>query len=325
MFSCSPQLTVLTIVQKSDNRRVVKMISNRFLLGITGSCLLGFATFTTEAQTALPSNEGVTKWWPDLKNNLIWTGQEVNGPKDETYDQSVQLCKALVLDGMNGWRLPTIDELDGVTQSALEDQTVLTRHLNIRDTGRQLPDGFVRFDRHGPGGVMWSSTPGPKEKMVMENILTASHFNSAKNDHFNRGAYCVRTMEPEIAAIARQALPTNAVANITELQSLIPLRQAFDAYNKGNYAASLAHAEAALAINPQFAEALYAKGLSQAGLGQWSDAVASFQMVKKLKWGSMKDAIDWAEQNEKAAASGKKLNPKKNVTPKWDFGVEAQT
>ena len=48
-------------------------------------------------------------------------------------------------------------------------------------------------------------------------------------------------------------------------------------------------------------------------------------MVKKLKWGSMSDAIDWAEKNEKATASGKALDPRKNISPKWDFGAPPQT
>jgi len=287
--------------------------------------LLGFATMAASAQTASPSNEGVTKWWPDVKNNVIWTGQRVDAKNTQTYDQAVQLCSTLVIGNMNGWHLPTIEELDSVTQPATEEGYALTTHLNLHDTGRLWADGFVRFAPHGPGGIMWSSTPGPKGKMVMENIMAASHFNSATNDHINRGAYCVRPMDPEIAAIAKQVLPTNAVANLTELQNLVPLRQAFDAYTKHDYAGSLAGAQAALEINPQFPEAFYAKALSQAGLDQWSDAVTSLKMVKKLKWGSMNDAIDWAEKNEKAAASGKALDPKKNITPKWDFGSPPQT
>ena len=161
----------------------------------------------------------------------------------------------------DNWRV------DSVTQSATEEGYTLTTHLNTHDTGRLWPEGFVRFDPHGPDAVMWSSTPGPEGKMVMENIMTASHFNSATNDHFDRGAYCVRPMEPEVAAIAKQALPTNAVASVTELQNLIPLRQAYDAYRKHDYAGSLADAQAALALNPKSAEALYAEGLSRAGLG----------------------------------------------------------
>jgi len=86
------------------------MSSNRRIYAVLAGCFLCGALLAAPAQTASVSNEGVTTWWPDVQNGIIWTGQEVNGKKDETYDQSVQLCNALVVGAMSGWRLPTIGE-----------------------------------------------------------------------------------------------------------------------------------------------------------------------------------------------------------------------
>jgi len=127
-------------------------------------------------------------------------------------------------------------------------------------------------------------------------------------------------MEPEIAEVAKQALPPKPVVSLQDLRNLIPLRQAYDAYGKHDYTTSLAAAQAAASLNPKSAEAIYAEGLSQAGLGHWAESLADFKIVKKMNWGSMTYAIAWAQRNEKAAASGKTLNPKKNALPNWPFG-----
>jgi len=39
-----------------------------------------------------------------------------------------------------------------------------------------------------------------------------------------------------------------------------------------------------------------------------------------MDWDSMSYPITWAQNNEKVAASGKMLNPKKNTPPNWSFG-----
>jgi len=279
--------------------------------------LLVYAASTARAQ----GNEGVTAWWPDVRQNVIWTATTVGGPKStQNYHQALQSCSSLVIGNMSGWRLPTINELDGVTGSDSRDVLVVDRQGDYHDTGRAGGYSFLRFDGSSYANWIWTSTSAPDNKMVTLNLAAGWHTTSKPTDSYRHGAYCVRTMEPEIEGAAKQALPSKPVASLQDLRNLIPLRQAYDAYGKHDYATSFADAQAAAALNSKSAEAIYAEGLSQAGLGHWADALADFKIVKKMDWDSMSYPITWAQNNEKVAASGKMLNPKKNTPPNWSFG-----
>ena len=287
------------------------MIANRWLFKAAAGGLLGLAALAASAQ----NNEGITTWWPDIAQGLIWTGASLGGPHPKlTYDQAVQSCSTLTLDGMSGWRLPTIDQLDGTLVPYSGEVVVQDFHGEFHDTGRAVGGMATRLD-DGGARLTWSSTAGPDGKILAEGY--GSH--SASKPDAERGAFCVRTMEPEIAAIAKAAQPTQAVPSLQELKNIVPVRQAYEAYQQHDYEASLAFAQTALVLSPHSPEAVYAEALSQAGLGHWSEAIAGFTRLKGMDWDGAKAELSWAKNNQKAAASGKTLDPKKNATPAWIF------
>jgi len=48
----------------------------------------------------------------DAETGLIWTGRDSG--ESLTQSEAARLCERLELEGMNNWRLPTIDELEGI-------------------------------------------------------------------------------------------------------------------------------------------------------------------------------------------------------------------
>jgi hypothetical protein len=50
--------------------------------------------------------------WTDLNTGLIWTKKD--NVRDVTWKQATDYCRNLHLGGHSGWRLPTIDELQGI-------------------------------------------------------------------------------------------------------------------------------------------------------------------------------------------------------------------
>jgi hypothetical protein len=68
-----------------------------------------------------------TTWWPDPSTGLMWTGQIHSGPSTYpklavasrsmywmglNWQQANGYCSSLLLGGLSGWRLPTLDEVE---------------------------------------------------------------------------------------------------------------------------------------------------------------------------------------------------------------------
>jgi hypothetical protein len=71
------------------------------------------------AQNQTPSNVGpVVGAWTDPATGLTWTKSD-NG-SDVNWNQATDYCSNLRLGGYSDWRLPTIDELQGIYDSGID-------------------------------------------------------------------------------------------------------------------------------------------------------------------------------------------------------------
>lgn len=98
------------------------------------------------AREPAEADAGLT--WTDPATGLMWAKND-NG-SDVNWKQAVAYCSSLQLAGSSGWRLPTIDELQGIDDPTLSAQTGFD---------------FGVSDVHVKGklkltGWSWSSSPG---------------------------------------------------------------------------------------------------------------------------------------------------------------------
>lgn len=82
--------------------------------------LLFIAAMTARAQSltedrAVGQATQVQGYWVDPSTGLMWTGKD-NG-NDTSYYKAMKYCHKLRLAGYSDWRLPTIDELQGIYDS----------------------------------------------------------------------------------------------------------------------------------------------------------------------------------------------------------------
>jgi hypothetical protein len=96
------------------------------------------------AQNQTPANIApVVGAWTDPATGLTWTKAD-NG-SDVNWNQANAYCSNLRLGGFSDWRLPTIDELQGIYDPSIDvpgvhlDGTPVMRHYkgNLRISGRQ--------------------------------------------------------------------------------------------------------------------------------------------------------------------------------------------
>jgi hypothetical protein len=101
--------------------------------------------------------------WVDPSTRLMWTGQD-NG-RDITWSHSLAYCLDLRLAGYSDWRLPTVDELEGI----YDDSGFNAQHPNgvviglagkakggLLTTGaREWSSDRVLDDRGHKSGLAW--------------------------------------------------------------------------------------------------------------------------------------------------------------------------
>ena len=83
---------------------------------VTTLLTLSLAAIMASAQSATdktPSQATQTHdYWTDPATNLMWTAKD-NG-KDISWKNAIKYCRKLSLAGYTGWRMPNMDELEGI-------------------------------------------------------------------------------------------------------------------------------------------------------------------------------------------------------------------
>jgi hypothetical protein len=98
---------------------------------------------TTEAKVEAPPPEV----WKDSATGLTWATKDSGS--DMSYNQGLQYCSSLRTGGFSDWRLPTIDELDGIFDSKSKSLIKIKGPM-------QLAGSSVWSGSSTPSGEVWS-------------------------------------------------------------------------------------------------------------------------------------------------------------------------
>lgn len=289
-----------------------------------------------------------TNWWPDPSTGLMWAEHgrvgSIHGLKvvGLNWDQANEYCSDLRLGGFSGWRIPTLDEVKGIA---------FTRHIEgYMDTiteadGTEIPNYIKPFDEQDikvgewngyfPDFV-WTSTPSPyadKSAWIVGPFLTLATVLKTEVDRDEGrfifkssdalSALCVRPMEPEILAIAKDAEVSTPVPNLQVLKANVPLTKARLAYKAGQYQESITDAQDAIAMQPTLITAYWGIGICYGRLGKWDLAIAqlnsAFKMDKNYD-GDVYSSLRWAKAGKSAAKKGQapKIKGKDWPPPVWN-------
>jgi hypothetical protein len=88
---------------------------------LLGTLLAVVVVVGVQAQSSAGSRAQETKvrhFWVDPSSGLTWTGKD--NSKDVNWHQAMGYCRDLRLAGYSDWRLPTIDELEGIYDKGTE-------------------------------------------------------------------------------------------------------------------------------------------------------------------------------------------------------------
>jgi hypothetical protein len=260
-----------------------------------------------------------TTWWPDPTTGLMWTGR-ASGPGGHlpgisvNFQEAIHYCSVLKLGGYTDWRLPTLDEVIGISYVT---HFILVSGISF--------DG-VEFKAYlsGPylNATVWTSSLLPNQE-----VWAVIHGNQPGMEKWavlqteKLGALCVRPMEANVLEIAKDAQVTAPVTDVQMLTANVPLTKARLAYVAGNYQESLLQSENALKIDPNYEDAYWAIGISYGRLGQWDSAISNLKIALKIdkRNGDAKYGLKWAQDAQKAAGRGRQ--PKEAV-PAWNSSLE---
>jgi hypothetical protein len=90
---------------------------NRWLISLLLLAVPGMTDLQARAQNQTPANAAPVGW-TDPDTGLTWTKAD-NG-SDINWNQAIAYCSNLRLGGYSDWRLPTIDELQGIYDHSIE-------------------------------------------------------------------------------------------------------------------------------------------------------------------------------------------------------------
>lgn len=274
------------------------------------------------------SAKGPTAWWPDPVTGLMWTNTVEIDPVN--WEQANGYCSSLNLGGFSGWRVPTLDESKtvmvfktfypnsrGVTGHPLRNSAI------IRDPADALPptpyddlvfDGGLYLQIHAGlwtstkvGDSAWTLAPEARQDYHLEKVTSWRGMRT----------FCVRSMEPSLLQLSKDAHTDVAVPDVEALKAYVPIAQAHASFKAAHYQSAITQANGALAIKPKFAPAYWAMGVCYGMLGQWDQAVANLQSAVKIdkNYNNGRAALKWAQAAQKAAKKGE---APKEKAPVWE-------
>ena len=264
--------------------------------------------FVMSAPILLSAPKRPTTVWPDPSTGLMWAGLVYGGGLGDgiNFTQAQNYCASSNLAGLSGWRLPTAQEVLTVTTTGTRqgvDGVEPGSHAHDTVEFLMLKDG-IKLEGHGAG--MWTTTIADNKETVvlLVSASVGGGFSSEKpSSTFGKGALCVRTMEPDLLQLAKDADVDHPVPDLLTLKAYALIEKAKLAYQAKQYPEVVTQGQAALQMEPKFAPAYGAIGLAYGMLGQWDLAVSNLQTAAKLDK-SYKAALQWAKSGQSAAKSG---------------------
>ena len=135
------------------------MFLKRFFNQLSISLLMMILLY---AGIQLAISQDSTEIWEDSSTGLIWTVED-NGT-DLSWGQANGYCESLKLGGHTDWRLPTLDELEGLYDRSLKKQYKARGPINLKAaslwSGTRNKAGDAWSFNFGYGGSSLSSSGG---------------------------------------------------------------------------------------------------------------------------------------------------------------------
>ena len=284
------------------------------------------------------SSKGPTTWWPDPATGLMWPGSVSR--TQYNWAEAQAFCANLQIGGFTGWRMPTRGELVSVSDG--DAPVAVQRHIRAPSAIPHVQQGPPDLSPEGPiltfkGNIVaptiyyyWSSSPAAAGQMwtvYIGGVPPVTLFRadeggdgdqriSKVTDRGFHSVLCTRSMEPELRQLATDAQVASPVPDVQTLKAWAPIAQAHASFKNAQYQAAVQQADAALALKPNFAPALWAAGVSCGMLSQWDLAVTNLQSAVRIdkKYNNGKAALKWAQQGQKAAKKGE---TPKDEPPAW--------
>jgi hypothetical protein len=125
------------------------------------------------AQNQTPANAAPPVGWTDPATGLAWTTED-NG-SDVNWSQATTYCSNQRLGGYSDWRLPTIDELQG-----------------IYDASAIVGDYHVKGNLKLSGNYQWSSTQKNAGQAWFYVFIKGKRYSFRISDSKSDRALCVR-------------------------------------------------------------------------------------------------------------------------------------
>jgi tetratricopeptide (TPR) repeat protein len=253
----------------------------------------------------------------------MWANRPAGGRTN--WNQATSYCASLSLGGYSGWRLPTLDEAKasttfkdifpdtpGVQGAPLKHSAII--HNPADDDPRPYTDSLLKGVVDVGVWTLWTSTKaGDWAAWAIDSgRITTEDIGRS----WGYMALCVRPMEADLLQVAKDAQVTTPVPDVQTLKAYMPIAQAHASFKAAQYQAAIIQANGALAIEPKFAPAYWAMGVSYGMLGQWDQAVANLQSAVKIdkNYNDGRAALKWAQEGQKAAKKGE--SPK-DKPPVW--------
>ncbi len=275
--------------------------------------LVGSTSCVAQAWPKTPAT-----WWPDSTTGLMWTGTPLGYPQVSFVNAS-SMCENLVLDGYSKWRIPTMQEYEGVSKPVTAYGTVLNTHpghpraqatveTNYSDVGQLQNLKFVTV-----ADGLWTSTPGAPGDFLIWNQWNEAPSHKPDFTEDSLLTFCVRPMEPELLDIAKEAHPSTPVSGMAVLKALVILGKSEDAMAAGSFQEAVDDAKQVLLIYPKHEQGLEDLALAYSYMGQWDQAIQTLQTAE----GYTKKYPPFVSQMKWTLAAQKEAATDPNATTAW--------